>query len=251
MEDFHCVKINLYNEYDFIAVFDGHGGSAVSEFLKFHLKDFVKKHLEQNKYPTRALRDAFFEAHESMPIEMSNTTGSAAIVILRKHREMWVANCGDCRAIMSSKVKSVSLSTDHKPNRDDEMARIKQLGGTVTFNPNDVPRVQGNLALSRSLGDKYLSPYVICEPEIRHFNIVDENKYIIMASDGLWDVYENQDVINSISNTFSVPNKKQVKTLMREACHDLLNGSRMRMSGDNITIIFWILYKYFNKVVNG
>ena len=83
-EDRHCVKLNLYNSYDYIAIFDGHGGSDVSDFLKFHLKDYVAKHLKLNKHPKLALHDAFMEANESMPVHMCYMTGSAAIVILKK-----------------------------------------------------------------------------------------------------------------------------------------------------------------------
>lgn len=250
MEDYHNIKINLYNGYDYIAVYDGHGGHNVSEFLKFHFKNFIVKHLEMNKHPANALMAAFAEAQATMPIEMSYTAGSAAIVILRKNKELWIANCGDCRAIISSySHKVLSLSIDHKPNRQDEFDRIKNLGGMVTFNTNDVPRVQGNLALSRSLGDKYLAPFVIAVPEIQYFQITEDNQYIVMASDGLWDVYSNEDVINSVINTAynsgegaSVSQGVQISNkLMRNACLDLLNGAKMRGSGDNITIIFWQL----------
>jgi len=244
MEDYHNIKINLYNGYDYVAVYDGHGGHNVAEFLKFHFKNFIVKHLNMNKNPAAALMAAFAEAQATMPIEMSYTAGSAAIVILRKNKELWIANCGDCRAIISSyshKVKALSI--DHKPNRQDEFDRIKNLGGIVTFNPNDVPRVQGNLALSRSLGDKYLAPFVIPVPEIQYFLITDDNQYIVMASDGLWDVYTCEDVIDSIINTAYNTGENGVinNKLMRNCCVDLLNGAKMRGSGDNITIIFWKL----------
>lgn len=250
MEDYHNIKINLYNGYDYIGIYDGHSTDQVSLFLKFHFKNFIVKHLEMNKHPANALMAAFAEAHAAMPIEMSFTAGSAAIVILRKNKELWIANCGDCRAIISSySHKVLPLSIDHKPNRQDEFDRIKNLGGIVTFNPNDVPRVQGNLALSRSLGDKYLAPFVIPVPEIQYFQITEDNQYIVMASDGLWDVYSNEDVINSVVNTAhnssgSVYGSSSVEfanKLIRNACLDLLNGAKMRGSGDNITIIFWQL----------
>jgi serine/threonine protein phosphatase PrpC len=245
-EDRHCVKINLYKGYDYIAIFDGHGGYQVSEFLKFHLKDYVKKHLALGKHPKKALSDAFNDAHDSMSIEMSYMTGSAVVVILKKDDEIWVANSGDSRAIMGTimnKKRPISLSIDHKPDRPDELQRIIQLGGKVTMYPRDVPRVQGNLALSRSIGDKYLAPYVICDPEIKHFKIEDlEAKYIILATDGLWDVLSNQDVVNITTNVMIEKHANSItKNLITDVIHTLLRESRMRGSQDNTSIIFWLL----------
>lgn len=238
-EDRHSVKLGLYGEYDYVAIFDGHGGDQVSEFLKFHLKDFVSKHLALQKTPTAALKSAFADAHESMPMEMSYTTGAAAVVILKKGNHLWVANCGDSRAIKITENGLVSLSEDHKPNRKSEFDRINSLGGHVTFNPNDVPRVQGNLALSRSLGDKYLEPYVISDPEIKHFNIQSDSKYIILATDGLWDVVSNADAKQIVSRVMN--RKKQTKALGHDCVRELLMESRNRHSQDNTTIIFWLL----------
>lgn len=238
-EDRHSVKLGLNDEYDYVAIFDGHGGDQVAEFLKFHLKDFVSKHLLQKKNPTAALKAAFHDAHDSLPIDMSYMTGAAVVVILKKDNHLWVANCGDSRAIQITSNGLVSLSEDHKPNRKSEFERIHSLGGNVTFNPNDVPRVQGNLALSRSIGDKYLEPYVICDPEIKHFNLQPDSKYILMATDGLWDVLTNGDAKQIVSKVMN--RKKQTKALGHDCVRELLMESRKRNSQDNTTIIFWLL----------
>lgn len=239
-EDYHSVKLNLYQGYDYVAIFDGHGGHQVSEYMRFHLKDYVRKHLAMGKRPSKALKDAFEDANESLPIDSSYMTGSAVVVILRKDQDFWVANAGDSRAIMSSRRRPIALSIDHKPHREDELERIQQLGGKVTFSPNDVPRVQGNLALSRSVGDKYLYPYVICDPEIKHVKADQHNKYIIMATDGLWDALGNQEVVNIVDNILK-STTKNTKTLMHDVNYALLNEARQRGSQDNTTIIFWML----------
>jgi serine/threonine protein phosphatase PrpC len=238
-EDRHNVKIRLYQDYDYIAVFDGHGGDFVSEYLKFHLKDYVKKHLEAGKRPGRALFDAFIDAHGSLPHEGSYMTGSAVIVALRRGDEIWVANCGDSRGIMSGYRRVIALSQDHKPSREDEHARIVQLGGRVTFHPMDVPRVNGNLALSRSLGDKYLAPFVIPDPEIRHFKLNQHNRYLLLATDGLWDVISNQEVMKTVDSVLGT--KKHVKQQLRDAANELLHVARERGSQDNFTVLIWVL----------
>lgn len=74
--------------------------------------------------------------------------GSTAITILIKDKKLYCANAGDSRAIASRNGQLVALSSDHKPNNPEEMDRIYNAGGWVEFN-----RVNGNLALSRALGD--------------------------------------------------------------------------------------------------
>ena len=239
-EDEHSVQMSLYENYDYVSIFDGHGGGQVSLFLKFHLKDYVKKHLALKKSPVKALKDAFQDAHDSMSPESCYMTGSAVVVILKKGNKIWVANCGDSRAIMSRNNELVALSEDHKPNRESEFRRITQLGGMVTFNPNDVPRVQGNLALSRSIGDKYLHPYVIPDPDVEEFDVTGCD-YIVMATDGLFDALSSIDVKNSIDNTIKLHSKKKPKTIMHHCTTKLLKEARERNSQDNTTILFWLL----------
>ena len=240
-EDAHSVKIKLYKDYDYVSIFDGHGGDAVANYLKFHLKDYVKKHLVLGKPPKLALHDAFQEAHNSLPKSTSYMTGSAVVVILRKQDMIWVANCGDSRAILSTTHIVIPLSDDHKPNRKDEHIRITQLGGTVTFNENDVPRVQGNLALSRSIGDKYLHPYVICDPEILEMKLDNSAQYIVLMTDGITDVLSNMEVCDIIDTTILRNTSKQTKKLLHECNVKLLQESRIRGSQDNVTIMLWML----------
>lgn len=76
--------------------------------------------------------------------------------------------------------------------REDEEVRIKELGGRVIFWGRW--RVQGVLAVSRAIGDVNLKPYVTCDPEITLHTITPDDQYIILASDGLWDVMSNEEV---------------------------------------------------------
>lgn len=74
--------------------------------------------------------------------------GSTAITALIRDKKLYCANAGDSRAIASKNGTLIQLSHDHKPNNPEEMDRIYNAGGWVEFN-----RVNGNLALSRALGD--------------------------------------------------------------------------------------------------
>nr|GMC59250.1 protein phosphatase 2C 37-like [Ipomoea batatas] len=77
-----------------------------------------------------------------------------------------------------------------EPDRPDEVNRIEAAGGRVIY--WDGPRVLGVLAMSRAIGDNYLKPYVISEPEVTVTERTAEDECLILASDGLWDVVSNE-----------------------------------------------------------
>ncbi|CAL9130485.1 unnamed protein product [Musa acuminata var. zebrina] len=203
----------------FFAVFDGHGGSHVAALCKGQMHVLLAEEL--GRAETETERDA--EAEEAriktavgrsfarmdelalmacacgtigLPpcgCERSGTeseiVGSTAVVALVGGGRLVVANCGDSRAVLSRGGRAVPLSDDHKPDRPDELARIEAAGGRVIY--LNGARVYGILAMSRALGDKYLKPAVISEPEIRVVEITAADECLIIASDGLWDVLPN------------------------------------------------------------
>ncbi|KAK9049668.1 hypothetical protein SSX86_031363 [Deinandra increscens subsp. villosa] len=127
------------------------------------------------------------EVNES---EVVGSMGSTATVAVIGEKEIVVANCGDSRAVLSRGGATVPLSNDHKPDRPDELERIERSGGRVIdWNGQ---RVLGVLATSRSIGDRQLNPYVIAKPEVTVNKREDGDEFIILASDGLWDVISNE-----------------------------------------------------------
>lgn len=119
------------------------------------------------------------------------TVGSTAVVALVCSSHIIVANCGDSRAVLCRGKEPMVLSVDHKPNREDEYARIEASGGKVIqWNGH---RVFGVLAMSRSIGDRYLKPWIIPEPEVMFIPRARDDECLILASDGLWDVMTNEE----------------------------------------------------------
>ncbi|KAK9103500.1 hypothetical protein Sjap_020754 [Stephania japonica] len=154
----------------------------------------------------------------------SEIVGSTAVVAVLTPNRLLVANCGDSRAVLSRAGRAIPLSSDHKPDRPDELERIEAAGGRVIF--LNGARVLGILAMSRALvkfslrslqssrilvaipngillnqanvtrrkdmsGDKYLKPIVISQPELSFSKRTPEDECLILASDGLWDVLSN------------------------------------------------------------
>ncbi|KAK9143997.1 hypothetical protein Syun_013397 [Stephania yunnanensis] len=133
-------------------------------------------------------------------MESINSVGSTAVVALVNSKRVVVANCGDSRAVLSRAGAALPLSHDHKPDRPDEMERVEAAGGRVVDWYGC--RIFGVLATSRSIGDQYLKPYVISVPEVTVKDRTEEDEFLILASDGLWDVMSNEVACKMVRKCF-------------------------------------------------
>lgn len=199
MEDAVVAEIGFLTRgaktYDFFGVYDGHGGFRVAQSCRDMLHKYVAKRVEEGGGEEidwgKVMEAAFREMDEEVnkngaAVAMVGSTAAVAVV---GEEEVIVAHCGDSRAVMARGGVAVQLSDDHKPDRADELERIVGCGGKVIdWNGQ---RVLGVLATSRSIGDRCLKPFVISEPEVKVVNTTDSDEFLILASDGLWDVVSN------------------------------------------------------------
>lgn len=154
MEDSHTHILSLPDDpgTSFFAVYDGHGGSNIAQYAGKNLHKFITRRpeYELDKIDV-AMKKAFLDIDEAMLKDESlqdQMAGSTAVAVLIKENNLYCANAGDSRAIACINGKVEVLSLDHKPNNENELKRIRAGGGWVEYN-----RVNGNLALSRALGD--------------------------------------------------------------------------------------------------
>lgn len=128
--------------------------------------------------------------------------GSTAIVMCIKAGVMFIANVGDSRAVACWSGRADPLSVDHKPSDELEAKRIQAAGGWVEFN-----RVNGNLALSRALGDfvfkknenKSVEDQIVTAlPDVENRIIHEDLEFVVLACDGIWDVMSNEEVVSFI-----------------------------------------------------
>ncbi|XP_020264899.1 probable protein phosphatase 2C 6 [Asparagus officinalis] len=115
--------------------------------------------------------------------------GSTAVAVVISGCQIIASNCGDSRAILCRHNQTIQLTVDHKPDREDELQRIENEGGRV-INWQGA-RVMGVLAMSRSIGDRYMRPWIIPVPEVSFMSRSEDDECLILASDGLWDVISN------------------------------------------------------------
>jgi protein phosphatase 1L len=201
MEDRTLIQSKLLDEEgsSFYAVFDGHGGSNAAEFCVEHLLEYLLQDPDYKTKPIEALINAFQQLDKTF-ISYANSCfpaindGTTVISVLVKDHHLYVANLGDSRAILvQSDFSIIPMSDDHKPHRADEVQRIQSLGGAVFFH-NGVWRVNGVLAVSRAIGDQLLKPYISSVPDIQVKAISRMDRFVVLGSDGLFDVLSNQTI---------------------------------------------------------
>lgn len=132
--------------------------------------------------------------------------GCTAVVALKVGKELYVANAGDSRGILCRGGKAIPLSEDHKPAQEREKNRILSAGGFLS-EIGGVCRVNGNLNLSRAIGDlKYKSnaqlhpkdQIITAQPDVKAFVLQPEDQFMVLACDGVWDVMSNQEVVDFV-----------------------------------------------------
>ncbi|KAG7981308.1 hypothetical protein I3843_05G226400 [Carya illinoinensis] len=204
--------------------------------------DHVQGHEDEGMdYWQRVMEACFGKMDEEVRDSgLGRTVGSTAVVAVVGEEVVVVANCGDCRAVMCSGGVALALSTDHKPGRPDELNRIESAGGRVV-NWNG-QRVLGVLATSRSIGDHYLRPYVISKPEVTITKRMDKDEFLILASDGLWDVIPNELACRIVKRCLdgkmrSYMQEVENESRPAEAAALLAELALARGSKDNISVI--------------
>ncbi|XP_059485252.1 probable protein phosphatase 2C T23F11.1 isoform X2 [Neocloeon triangulifer] len=247
MEDSHCHILSLPDDPGtvFLAVYDGHGGAKVAQYAGVNLHKFIVK---QPEYQTgnieEALRKGFLALDQAMLAEESlrdEMAGSTAIVVLIKNDTLYCANVGDSRAIACIMGKEESLSNDHKPSYPTEKRRIRAAGGWVESN-----RVNGNLALSRALGDFVFKrneskppeeQVVTALPDIEVRTVTSDWEFVLLACDGIWDVMGREEVCDFVRLRLSTGMEPEI------ICEELMTrclAPDCHMGGlgcDNMTVV--------------
>ena len=224
--------------YKFCGVADGHGvhGHNVAEMIRTHLGI----HLEKQLPLYGDLKTAMKNSHERMSRDIMSSyldvsfSGSTAISVLFKGDVLYCANVGDSRAIIGSrqdgKWEATSISRDHKPDIAEEAARIAHHGGRVAAykTPNGEPvgparvwlkaKDVPGLAMSRSFGDKVAASVgVVAEPEITVSSLSSEDKFLIIATDGVWEFISNQEAVELVAPFLSKGDTKAAAETL--CCH--------------------------------
>ncbi|KAK2430352.1 Protein phosphatase 2C family protein [Trifolium repens] len=242
MEDRFTAGDNLRGEHNlaFFGVFDGHGGAKAAEFAANNLEKNILDEviMSDEEDVEEAVKRGYLNT-DSEFMKKDLQGGSCSVTALIKNGNLIVSNAGDCRAVISKGGVAEALTSDHRPSREDERDRIESLGGYVDL-CRGVWRIQGSLAVSRSIGDRHLKQWVTAEPETKVIRIEPEHDLLILASDGLWDKVSNQEAVD-IARQFCGGNNKQQALV---ACKKLAELAVSRGSLDDTSVMLIKLKQY-------
>ena len=244
------------NSFLYMAVCDGHGveGHQVSGFIKKVLpkdlslalmnKEILTQDKNKKKKIYNIIGSTFIKVNEKLiSNEAINSifSGTTCVSVIYTPIKLICANIGDSRAVVGrydKRIKkwiSINLSRDHKPTEEDEAKRILKKGGRIKpfideetggevgpprvwVKDDDVP----GLAMTRSFGDRVASiAGTICVPEIKEYAFHEGDKFVILASDGVWEFITSEECVNIVGRFYE--NNDIV-----ECCEYLYNESRKR-----------------------
>lgn len=182
------------------------------------------------------------------------SAGCTAVCAVVRGNELWVANAGDSRCVFSRGGTAVAMTTDHKPNDQEEYARIIKAGGFVADG-----RVNGSLNLSRALGDmeykqtKELGPdeqMVTAVPEVRKEVLQPGDEFILLACDGIWDVLTNQEAVDFVRERLLAG--KSPRQIAEEMCDRCLapDTSGCGKGCDNMSVVVVVLKPLAEQILS-
>eukprot|EP01041_Mallomonas_annulata_P010538 gene10538-21975_t len=249
MEDVHRVVPNLDGDAttSYFAVYDGHGGRQIVDFLETALEKNIAIELKQpdNATVLERLARAFLITDMQSRQHNLTTSGATAVSALLCStpvgKTIYVANVGDSRAVLCHKAgpqcgegnhnryMALRMSYDHRAEDEGEQKRIKDAGGFIARG-----RVLGILAVSRSFGDHGMKDFVSASPYLSQVDLRDyggDCPFLILACDGVWDVLTDQEAVDLIYERYYSSGP------FENAANLLVHTALDRGSADNITAI--------------
>ena len=268
MEDvdfvYQNIEVNKKQNLSIFGVLDGHGGIECSRYVGDEMPAKIISFMKNGNNPEEALHNSFLDIDKDFLKGYSNA-GSTANCLLYdfKLNIAYVANTGDTRAVLCRSGKAIDLTMDRKATDPEEIARIIKEGGFVSKG-----RVMGSLAVSRAIGDSQLKNIskkgriLIPDPEITKYKpkmcIIDndiaadnafndgicKDEFIIIATDGLWDVLTSQAAID-LARDYLQKNdllndgidEKTMSTSLSKIANTIADHAVAIGSQDNVTVM--------------
>ena len=222
---------NLY------AVYDGHfchrvgytenddnNGCAIAKFLAEKFSIYFKK--ASGSTIKERMMAAFKNADNDEFVKENKDCGSTAAIVFIKDNVAHCAYVGDSRALLERNGKINFVTQDHIPNKLDESLRIIKAGGVIFER-----RVNGFLSITRAFGDYILDKkLIIADPDYEEIPLTTEHKFLVLASNGLWNMVSNEEVVGILNAKKSIQDMNLLAKML--AIFAVHRGSR-----DNITVM--------------
>lgn len=204
----------------------GEGGELVSQYCMSEIQKRLEKHASFPSDMEDAFKKTFVEVDESLAHRENLEplySGTTACVVVMREGQLHIANVGDSRAVIGRKKKypnrktnreydSFDLTVDQNPDSPGEKERIVSCGGFVSPPPEvglsarvwlDKDFNHIGLAMSRSLGDHAVKGVgVTAEPVVTSHTLSDDDEFLVIATDGVWEFIESDEAIGIVERSF-------------------------------------------------
>mmetsp|Transcript_27472 Transcript_27472/g.27696 ORF Transcript_27472/g.27696 Transcript_27472/m.27696 type:complete len:334 (+) Transcript_27472:81-1082(+) len=252
MEDSHIIAdIPSCPSHTLLAIFDGHGGAGAAIYAAANLVKILEASSKWNEYVQNgaedvevlgeALSQTFIEVDVQLRKKQDesrgdDTSGCTAVCAVVTPNYIVCSNAGDSRCVLGTNNQTINMSEDHKPYDEGERRRIENAGGTVQWK-----RVDGDLAVSRALGDfQYKTRYdlgpkeqkVTCWPDITVHRRTPNDDVLILACDGVWDVMTSAEAVGVAREIFM-----SGETNLQLVSEELVDMTLNKGSRDNISAV--------------
>ncbi|OWM82654.1 hypothetical protein CDL15_Pgr002229 [Punica granatum] len=257
-------QVETGRDATFVGVYDGHGGPEASRFICDHLFLHLMKHAHEHGTISEDILRSAFSATEEGFLKLVRRTygikpmiaaiGSCCLAGVIWRGTLYVANLGDSRAVIgslgkSNKVVAEQLTRDHNASMEDVRQELRSLhpdDSHIVFMKHGVWRIKGIIQVSRSIGDAYLKkpefsldpsfprfhlpepirrPVLTAEPSVYSRVLRSQDKFIIFASDGLWEHLSNQRAVEIVHNN---PRAGIARRLLKAALAEAARKREMR-----------------------
>lgn len=243
MEDTHHPK-GRHSDNRVAGVFDGHGGSAVA----MRVADLLPRNLLYPAFPSfwnifwrgalhpsvkTYIEQAFLNTNKAILKDSSiNEQGSTAVCAIKHDNNLYVAHVGDAGALLVSRDSCRKLTVDHNFSDPKELERAQKIGARIKISQNlraksklerdvieDGKQKIKHIEVTRSFGDRGYIPGMIAEPDIAQIpiNPTDEDEYVVLASDGIWESLSSEDVAHIVRANYGKPLDFIAKELISQA----------------------------------
>lgn len=270
MEDRFNVCEDVIPNVHLLAVYDGHGGDKVAELCASSFPRLLRKELQEERDrmqreqrqqqrfgaagknqntslvassapsvslarlhvdPLKKAIKNVDDAGRDADIDMHVGSTACMALIDTGNASLTVANIGDSRLMMKADGIAHALTKDHNPRHPGEQDRLRRANAVVAVDPFGTERVMG-LNLTRSLGDRFARPFVSPNPVVSKFSLTGNEDYLVIASDGLWDVMSVNDVMHVVDEYLQLPHQPH------NVARELVHVAMQRGSTDNITVLW-------------
>jgi len=228
MEDAHYMedKFNGDAIQGFFGIYDGHGGKEAAIFAADNLHKVLAEEINKeadtmkdSEKVLQALKRTFLATDEKLKTAVPSHHGCTAVTCLVSgtgdNKHLYAANVGDARAVLCRDGKAIRLTEEHKASDTVEAKRITDGGGFIIHG-----RVNGQIIITRSLGDHLMKEFIIGDPHLHHEKLTSKDTWLIVACDGLWDVVDDQPAVDFVLENASLPAPQISKKLLIKALQD-------------------------------